>query len=77
MELLPPLLRVYQCEDPAHGFRALVEALQGLPLHCAISIRSSDQQIRDAKAELHSEIGRDRFGRPLPDAAPGKRLRPL
>ena len=30
---------------------------------------------RDAKADLNAEIGRDRFGRPLPDASVGNRLR--
>jgi hypothetical protein len=32
---------------------------------------------RDAKADLHAEIGRDRFGRPLPDAIGCKSLRRL
>ena len=59
MELLPALLRVYESDDPAHGFAAMVEALQGLPLHCAVCIRSSDQQIRDAwpeRIELSSDL---------------------
>jgi hypothetical protein len=30
---------------------------------------------RDAKADLNAEIGRDRFGRPLPDASGANRLR--
>lgn len=32
---------------------------------------------RDAKSDLNDEIGRDRFGRPLPNPVPRKHLRPL